>query len=272
MRKITGLYTYPVKSLRGVPVAFSTLDERGLAYDRAWMVVDGAGKFVTQRELPMMATIGAEISLPLYGLLLHAPGMEIDVRNWTAGPRRIVRIWDDEECEAIDQGEDAAQFLRAALDRDDLRLVYMPPDFHRPSRGQGDNVRVGFADGFPLLIASEESLADLNGRLTEPVPMDRFRPNIVVAGCDRPFEEDEWHTFTIAGIPFRGMKRCTRCPITMTDQRTGDRAKKEPLATLAKYRRFGKGACFGVNVNHLGIGQLKLGDTISVTTFAPPPT
>lgn len=273
MRKITGLYIYPVKSLRGTSLQSSELDTRGLVHDRAWMIVDQTGKFVTQRQFPAMAKIMATLE-PEEGLVLgttdtiwtHIPSDE-----WTTGERVTVRIWDDEECEAIDQGSWVAKLLSAVLGAN-LRLVYMPPDFHRPSRrlDPGSQVDVGFADGYPLLVSSEESLADLNGRMETPLPMDRFRPNIVVSGCATPFEEDEWHSFTAGGISFRGMKLCKRCEITQTDQLTGEIASKEPLATLAKYRRIGKGVCFGLNANHLGTGTLRVGDAVEVQKFALP--
>lgn len=270
MRKITGLYIYPVKSLRGISLQTSELDARGLVHDRAWMIVDHANNFVTQRQFPAMAAIYT--GLRPDALLLGADGFDtVRIPTRSAGQRLRVFVWDD-TCEAIDQGGQASVYLSKVLGAD-LRLVYMPPDFHRPSRrlDPGSQVDVGFADGYPLLVASEESMADLNGRMKTPLPMDRFRPNIVVSGCDKPFEEDEWHSFTAGGVSFRGMKLCKRCEITQTDQLTGEIASKEPLATLAKYRKIGKGVCFGLNANHLGMGTLRVGDAIEVQKFELPP-
>lgn len=272
MRKITGLFIYPIKSLQGIAVEAAPLNARGLAFDRAWMLVDPTGRFLTQRELPRMARLAPELGYD--GLKVSSPDagpLVVPIDGWSMGRRLRVGIWDN-ECDAVDQGDDAARWFGSALSTE-CRLVKLPNSSVRLSRrlDPGSNVEVGFADGYPLLVLSEESLADLNSRLALPVPMDRFRPNIVVSGCERPFEEDEWHSFESNGIRFRGMKRCARCVIITTDQKTGERPGKEPLFTLAKYRRSGNNALFGMSANHLDNGVLRIGDAINVVRSELPP-
>lgn len=271
MPRVTGLFIYPVKSLRGIALASCALGPRGLEGDRAFMVTRPDGAFVTQRELPAMATVSTALADEYLKLSVDGRGPLILPKDrWFSRQRVRVRVWDD-ECEAVDQGDVAASWLKAALG-EDVRLVAMPPETVRPTRRRepGTDATVGFADGYPLLVASEESLAELNRRLASPVPMDRFRANVVVAGCDKPHDEDEWHTFTIGALPFRGVKRCARCAITATDQRTGDRGK-EPLKTLATYRRDGKEALFGMNANHLAHGTLRVGDEVAIIRREVPP-
>lgn len=268
MRIISDLFVYPVKSLRGTRVRYWQLDDRGLLHDRAWMVVDHEGNFVTQREVPKMATLAATIRS---GWLVvdgsDGQPLGLPPEAWNIGPRRRVRVWKD-ECEAIDQGDEAARWFTQALGQE-VRLVYMPRNVYRSSRmvDLEDRVQTGFSDGYPLLIASQESLVDLNSRLGTPIPIERFRPNIVVSRCGRPYEEDDWHTIHMSGVTMRVMSRCARCVITTTDHRTGERNSKEPTATLAKYRREGKEVFFAVNVNHINRGLLMIGDRVEVTKW-----
>jgi uncharacterized protein YcbX len=173
-----------------------------------------------------------------------------------------VRIWDD-RCTATWAGEPAARWFSDVLETA-CSLVHIAeanarpvdPDYAPPGH------RVGFADAFPFLLVSEASLADLNGRLATPLPMNRFRPNLVIAGV-RPFGEDDIGPFTIGGIRFTPVKPCDRCGVTTTDQTTGERGV-EPLRTLATYRRSNGKVLFGQNVVHTGTGRLRVGDALLV--------
>jgi uncharacterized protein YcbX len=259
--EIASLHFYPIKSCRGIALGAARLDARGIAGDRAYMVVDGDGGFLTQRELPRMALI--EPRPDGEGLVIEAPGMEpLTVRVDDAGALREVMVWDD-RCQAIDLSDEAALWLTEFL-ATPCRLVRFPPDAVRPVDPtfaiRADD-QVGFSDGFPLLLTSESSLADLNARMAAPLPMNRFRPNVVVRGA-RPYAEDTWTRVRLGGVMANVVKPCARCPITTTDQETARRAN-EPLRTLATYRHVaGKGVMFGQNVIHETPGVLRIGDPV----------
>lgn len=263
---------YPVKSMRGVSVREAVVEPWGLAGDRRWMVVDEDGRYLTQRELPGMAKIvatpdgdgGVVLSASDTGAgELHAPMPK------ESGRTIEVVVWGD-RVQAQAANRDADAWLSAALDRV-CRLVHMgnpaaarpvDPIYGRPAD------RVSFADGFPLLGVSTASLSDLNGRLAQPVPMTRFRPNIEVFG-GTPWAEDKWRQLWIGagrGVAFRAVKPCARCVIVATDQDTGVRARdREPLRTLADFRRGDRGrVLFGQNLVPDGTGRLAVGDRVEV--------
>jgi hypothetical protein len=260
--KISALYYYPIKSCKGVSVERIALDARGFAHDRRLMVVDSAYQFLTQREQARMALI--EPRLQSETLTLNAPGVSPLTLTLTQASTRVeVVIWRD-RCIAIDQGETVSCWLSDFLG-ESCRLVYFADDVVR----QCDQTyalratdQVGFADGFPLLLTSEASLTDLNRRLDTPLPMNRFRPNLVVSGCE-PYAEDTWRHIRINGIVFDVVKPCARCVITTTHQETAERGR-EPLRTLATYRDWQGKATFGQNVIHTALGCLHVGDEIEV--------
>lgn len=234
---------------------------RGLTGDRRWLMVDPDGRFLTQREHGVMATLSAHPTPT--GIRLCANGAEpLDVAI-PQGSGRPVTIWRD-TVEAVDAGDEAAEWLSRRVEMP-VRLVHMPdstlrpvhPDFSQP----GDHV--SFADGFPLLLANEASLDDLNGRLKEPVPMDRFRPNVTVSGFDA-LAEDGWKRVRIGNVTFRAPKLCGRCIVTTTDQETGERLGDEPLKTLSAYRLVGQAAIFGVNLVPDAVGTIHVGDPVDV--------
>jgi uncharacterized protein YcbX len=271
---ISALCVYPVKSCAGIRYDQAELVERGLRYDRQWMVVDPANKFITQREVASMALVKTQLTD--HQLILTAPNLtplSIPLAEHD-GERVDVTVWKD-TCQAVDEGEEAAQWISAALGTD-ARLVRMPPSTERLTSTDYTDVpgTVSFADGYPLLFISEASLEDLNTCLTargkDTLPMNRFRPNVVVAGCE-PYAEDTWQQITIGDIAFDVVKPCARCVITTVDQSIGVSPDiKEPLATLATYRR-GKngGAMFGQNVLHRSLGVLHVGDQIEVLKQEP---
>lgn len=237
---------------------------RGLLGDRLLMITDVDGEFLTQREHPRMALITASLGEEL--LTLRAPGMDtLDVPLKTGGPTSSVVIWRD-TCQAVDQGLPVAQWLSAYLETA-VRLVHLADEFPRPvdprfARTTDDET--SFADGYPFLLIGEESLSDLNGRLSTPLPMDRFRPNIVVRGANA-YAEDGWQQIRIGDITFDIVKPCARCVMTTVDPERGEFDGKEPLATLSTYRRTADGTVsFGQNLLATGTGMIALGDQVEV--------
>lgn len=255
---VAGLFVYPVKSLGGIAVERYELDEFGPHLDRRWMVIDGAGAFQTQRWRPRMALI--RTALTEHGSVrLTAPGMEELIVPPGGGRSREVTVWKD-TCRAEGCGAEADQWLSTFLGGV-CRMVYMPDSTVRPiGRAAPAPGRVSFADAYPLLLLSEASLADLNSRLDEPLPMNRFRPNIVVGGVPA-FAEDGWRGFAAGDVRFAVTKQCVRCVLTTIDQETAA-GGVEPLRTLATYRRVADGVVFGVNLAHGGPGRIVLGDSV----------
>ncbi len=260
---LSGLYVYPIKSCGGIALESATVSATGLRHDRRWMLVDEAGGFLSQRRLPRMALISVRFA-PEH-LIVSAPGMpdlELPLQPETADLVDVC-VWGDEGRGALVGGE-ADRWFGEFLEFS-CRLVYKPDDDVRlvDSLYAEDGDQVGFADGFSFLLISEASLDDLNGRLEEPVPMNRFRPNLVVRGCE-PYAEDGWSLVRVGVVPFRVAEPCPRCAITMVDQKTGARAK-EPLRTLATYRKSGEGVMFGRNLIHASLGTVRVGDPVEVT-------
>ncbi len=286
--KVKSLHFYPIKSCRGIELRQMQIGPMGPEHDRRYMVVNGKDVFVAQRGDNTQGTIGVRsmcMIVPRFGVsgfVLSAPGMPDLPLPFSGlpGPERQVQIW-RQIVPAVDQGNEAAEWFTEYLSRTvpgTYRLVHMPDPGTR--RTEIDDVGVAFADGFPLLITSQASLDALNETRdpgTAPIPMDRFRTNIVIEGCD-PFFEDELlrRRFTIGDVTFTGVKPCVRCPITTINQVTGE-CGKFPLNMLAKHHEkfhgpllkeldpdAPKGAIFGMNVNHDGTGTISRGDTLIV--------
>lgn len=263
MIRVSGLYCYPIKSCQGVFLRFADVTDRGLSHDREWMVVDAEGGFISQRTQPALARV--RVSLEGDRLLLAAPGTDglaLPLESAGSGTRTVT-IWRDTVV-AESAGPRAARWFEDLLGFP-CELVRMPTATVRrpdPTLSRPDD-RVGFADAFPFLLLSEASLTELNRRLERPLPMDRFRPNIVVDGCGA-HAEDGWSSLRIGGVLFRVVKPCARCVITTTDQRTGARGP-EPLRTLATYRTVGGKVLFGQNLLHEGRGTIRAGDSCEVS-------
>lgn len=272
MIRLSALYLYPVKSLGGIPVSAANVDALGLVGDRRFMVVDAQDRFLTQRTLPRMALLRPTLGPAT--LRLEQPdgtGIAVPLASDPAAPLRRVTVWKSEGLLAEDAGDEAAAWLGAAL-ATPCRLVRIGRAFHRPvskaAAVAGDVV--SFADAYPFLVLSEASLADLNDRLAErgedPLPMNRFRPNLVVSGC-APYAEDTWPHFQIGGVRFRAGGPCARCVVTTTDQETAVRGK-EPLRTLATYRRDPHDPAdvnFGQNLLHeTKAGTLRVSDVVQL--------
>ncbi len=255
---VAGIHVYPVKSCRGLALSEARLTPRGLAHDREWMVIRPDGVFVSQRQLPQMAWVETELTGT--HLVLRSPGqpaLEIPMAERHRSSREV-QIWAD-RCPALDEGDAAAAWLTENLSTP-LRLVRFLRGHRRLSNREWTReLEAGnaFSDGFPLTVLSEESLADLNRRIGGPaLPMDRFRPNLVLRGGDA-YVEDRTRRLTGDGIEIRLVKPCTRCRITTTDQATAE-VGIEPLRTLATYRRDHSldGVVFAQNaVIRSGVGQ-----------------
>lgn len=258
---LSAINLYPIKSARGISLESSTLDDFGLTGDRRWMVVDSAGRFVSQREAHKLAL--AEVAVEGEDVLVSGAEvgeLRVGPPSATASSLRVT-IWGD-ECQAIDGGPVAAEWFTRFLGFQ-ARLVFMPDSTFRtvnpdyvPARR-----RVSFADAYPLLLATEGSLADLNRRMDQPLPMNRFRPNLVVSGSE-PFAEDQWKRVQVGEVAFDVVKPCDRCVTTTIDQATAA-AGKEPLRTLAQFRKWNGQVYFGQNIVHQSPGTLRMGDLVT---------
>ncbi len=271
MLSVSQLYIYPVKSLGGISVNSAVITDRGLQYDRRYMLVDKNNIFLTQRELPAMALLTPAIEAD--ELIIRHKGKEEDqislplIPGFT-GDVSSVRIWDD-RCSGQYISREVDEWVSDQL-KVKCRLVYMPETTRRkvdPMYAGPDDI-TSFSDGYPLLLIGQASLDDLNNRLDEPLPMDRFRPSVVMAGSS-PFEEDTFEEFSIREINFYGVKLCARCVITTTNQETVIKGK-EPLKTLATYRLKNNNIYFGQNVLCDGEGEISVGDEIEIRKIKPP--
>jgi len=246
--RIAALHYYPLKSARGIELERARLTNAGFEDDRRWMLVSGAGRFLTQRELPRLALLQARLSPD--ALLLSAPQRpQISISLLRQGERRTVIVWRD-QCQAFDQGDEVAAWLQAFLGRE-CRLVRFDPAHRRLSEREWTGefeADVRFSDGFPMLAINTASLVDLNSRLPAPLPLDRFRANIVLTGL-QPYDEDRIDELYGDGVRLRMVKACTRCRITTTNQDSGEVEGEEPLRTLRQYRYDPglHGVCFGQN-------------------------
>lgn len=256
---------YPIKSLSGISVKNAKIEERGLMFDRRWMLINEKNEFLTQREFPMMAAIG--VALDDKNLVIS---FKTDKKKIAFAPKTEetanVKIWRSTVRARIYEKE-TNQWFSDVL-QTNCRLVLMPEESKRivnpiyAVRKFQD--KVSFADGYPFLLIGENSLSDLNGKLENPVPMNRFRPNLVISGT-KPFAEDEWKKIKIGDSVFHVVKPCDRCVITTIDQRSGVKDGKEPLKTLNGFRNKNGKVLFGqylIAENSGGI--LEVGDRLEI--------
>jgi uncharacterized protein len=264
---IAGLYVYPVKGCAGYSVNSVALTARGFENDRLYMIVEPDGTFLTQRQIPSLCLIRP--TLTDNGILLEAPSRpQIHVPFVKDAELRSVRVWKD-QCLVHYQGKDIEDWLTSFLGRP-CGLIRMSEDHPRPvdQRYAKPGDIVSFADGYPFLIANEASLDELNSRLENTIPMDRFRPSIVLRG-DHPWEEDNWKSLATQDMAMEIVKTCARCVVTTVDQKTAERGK-EPLTTLATYRTVGdKGVIFGQNAVPRRLGTIRIDEMVQIVFTNP---
>lgn len=257
---VQSLHIYPLKSARGIEVSEAQVGDRGFEHDRRFMLVDERGGFLSQRQLPQMALLETEIQGELLVVRRAGQGsLQVPLRPGE-GAAVSVQVWGD-RCDALEI--EGGGWFSEALGRL-CRLVYMPEDAVRlvdPDYASHGEV-VSFADGFPYLVVSQGSLEQLSERVGEPMSAGRFRPNLVIGGCE-PGAEDGWKRVRIGGAVFSLLKPCSRCEIVTIDPDSGH-AGKEPLATLAGYRKQGKKVLFGQNAVAQGRGRVRRGDAVQV--------
>jgi len=263
MINLSNITYYPIKACRGFDVLESRVERMGLANDRRMMVVTPEGEFLTQREHAKLALVTP--ALKNDSVTLSAPNFDsIRFAIQKSGTSTPVNIWKSKGVSAIDQGDESAQWLSDWLGVS-VRLVHVDEKIKRKLNRDfaiSADDYTGFADGYPILIISEASLQDLNSKLGSPLPMNRFRPNIVVQNCD-PFAEDTWKRIRIGDVEMALVKPCPRCEVITIDKETLER-NKEPLKTLATYRKQKGGAMFGMNVIPLNEGEIKVGMRVKV--------
>ncbi len=273
MATVTALITYPIKGCGGIELSDAALTPAGLAHDRSFMVIGEDGVFRSQRRDPRLALIAPAIDAEGRVLTLRAPGTEpIEIAVDADGPRRPVTLFDVPYF-GIDQGDAVAGWLTELLGVAS-RLVRVPPEHRRVTDGLIPGTS-GYADSSPMHILSTESLVDLNDLIVErggaPLPMNRFRPNIVVTGWGEPYREDDMRRITLGDTEFGYAKPAIRCAVTLVDQYAGARSGPEPLRTLAVTRRVPQGGvAFGSKFAVLRTGRIAVGDEVVVTEWAPP--
>lgn len=260
--RLTEIWIYPIKSMGGIRVPSAKVAEKGLMYDRRWMLIDSENNFITQREHHSMAFFKINIS---------AEGFEINFKSDFSflpfqpplEPTHIqAKIWDDEVI--VQEVNITLSNWFSKKIGIDCKLVQFPEANSRliDARYRIKNENVSLADGYPMLIIGQSSMDDLNARMTSPLPMHRFRPNLVFTG-GKPYEEDTWRNFSVGKNRMIGVKPCARCVLTTVDQQTAQ-AGKEPLATLATYRRKENKIYFGQNVIAVDYDEIFEGDFISL--------
>lgn len=271
--RLSSIHVYPVKGLRGYDVPEAVVEPWGLRGDRRFMLVDGDGRFLTQREYPRLtqAFAGYRADGALRVTSTAAVGLpELVVPLPTDGELIQVTVWRS-TLAAMLAGDEADGWFTKLLGAA-TRLVYLDDPTRRPvnpDHGLATD-RVSFADGYPLLATTDGSLDQLNdwllesGDVDDPLPMNRFRPSIVVGGVE-PWAEDGWRSLTVGGVPFRVASMCGRCVVTTTDQDTGER-ERQPLRVLGQRRRFGSKLVFGQNlIPDLpgGTARIAVGDPVT---------
>lgn len=256
---LASIHVYPVKSLGGFAVTEAVLTDRGLEHDRRWMLVDPEGRFLTQREHAAMACLHTSIHGNGFRVIDRRNGDTLDLPwKMDAGEERMCGIWSD-RVRTVRGGADWSAWFTGRLGAP-VELVYMPDRTRRHTDGRYAKGITSLSDGFPYLVLSQASLDELNTRLEQPVPMDRFRPNLVVSG-GVPYQEDGWTEMHVGDVAFQLVKPCGRCLIVTTDQHTGTRSK-EPLRTMATYRSRGAKVLFGMNAMGPSFGTIRVGDLI----------
>ncbi|QXV64544.1 MOSC domain-containing protein [Mucilaginibacter sp. 21P] len=266
MHRISQLIIYPIKSLGGIELTSAKVTDRGLEHDRRWMLIDDDNRFLSQREYAQLAL--CQVSLEHHGLkVTYTPDesfITIPLKPLKQDTLEVT-IWDDTCIGQLVSDEVDGWFTEKL--RKGCRLVYMPDETHRQTdlRYTSEGMVTSFSDAYPLLLIGQSGLDDLNTRLEEPLPMNRFRPNIVFTGGS-PYSEDLMNHIQINNLNFYGVKLCARCIMTTIDQQTLAKGK-EPLKTLAKYRRKDNKILFGQNIALTDTGVIHVGDELTVLSM-----
>lgn len=271
---LTAINRFPVKSCRGEPLDEAYVEPWGLRGDRRWMLVDDAGEVITARVVHPMLLVHPRLIDG--GVVLTHPDLPTLTVPAPDGSALVtVQVWDS-VLDAAPAGAEADAWFTKAMGRS-AHLVYLDDPTRRPTnpaRSEPED-RVSFADGYPLLLTTEESHARLNEFIAEgpradegPLPMLRFRPSVVVRGAPA-WDEDGWRRLRIGGVTFRAVKGCDRCVLTTLDPDTAV-GGKEPIATLARHRRWDGKTWFGINLIPDDVGAIRVGDEVEILTAADP--
>jgi uncharacterized protein len=261
---VTEINIYPLKSCRGITLEKAEVTKKGFLHDREYLIVDKNGKFITQRQQPILAKIGVKLSQN--SLTLSFENDSFTFTPTLTGTEVEVQVWGDRPV-GIDQGDKVSHWLQKISGKD-YRLVKQSPQHPRivdQKYAPKSTDEVSFADGFPYLLTNTASLDYLNEKLVQPIPMNRFRPNIVIK-TEQPFEEDNWKVIKIGTLTFDVVKPCSRCVVITTDQLTGERNNgQEPLRTLSTFREICQGQImFGMNMIPREIGEINKGDEVTI--------
>jgi len=260
---IDSLFIYPIKSLGGILLQSANLLERGFEYDRRWMLVDANGVFLTQREFPILALFSTQIGVNHILVKSKLSGDKVSVPLIPEGKEEImVTVWDD-KVPAVEVSLEVSTWFSNEIGKA-IRLVYMPDNSERliDANYANNSEIVSFADGYPVLVANTTSLYELNSRLNQSVTIDRFRPNIVVAG-ERPFEEDDWKSITIGTIQLSLVKKCARCVMVNINPNTAEK-ETSVLSVLASFRKKNNSVFFGINGFAKVGGIINVGDKVEI--------
>lgn len=270
-RSLSEIWIYPIKSLGGTKVERAKVQPKGLELDRRWMLVDAVGKFITQRTCPQMALFRVQIDNTLLVVNQHQPGgrgSSISFEQDTLSNKTLTATIFDDTVETVEVHPDLSQWFSFHLGFP-CTLVRFPEENPRrvDVRYAVNNDHVSLADAYPYLVIGQSSLNDLNARMMQSLPINRFRPNFVFTDGE-PFEEDTWKNISIGTTRFAGVKPCARCTIPTIDHETGVKGM-EPTVTLARYRKLNNNIYFGQNLIALEPGEVNVGDEIVVHEFKP---
>ncbi len=263
--RVSGLFIYPVKSLKGISLEVSEVGFKGLKWDRRWMLVDQNNRFLSQREFPVLAKFKTEISDNYLKISVEKKNKSLKIKIGEFPVEKItVTVWDD-KLEALVYGSEINDWFKEILGME-VRLVFQPEDSIRAIDGKyavtGEE-ETSMSDGYPILIIGEKSLKFLNSKCPEKIDLERFRPNILFEGGEAHIE-DSFEAFSIGNTELHGVKRCARCVMTTINPETLIKTK-EPLATLSTYRKSGNKILFGQNVVVHKMGEIRVGDILVIT-------
>ncbi len=262
---LKGIYIYPIKSLGAISLTNSETTENGIMHDRRWMLIDEHHRFMSIRNNPEFLFFKVGFSKDSFKISHHESSLELPLSIHNGEEVRC-QIWDD-EVEAIQCNPEINQWFSERIGTQ-CSLVYMPDESERKIKPDWGGTEVSFSDGYPLLVAGEAALRDLNNKMNEPVEMMRFRPNLVFAG-GHPYSEFNWGKFSVGNVKFQGLKPCTRCIVTTYDPHTAVKGK-EPLLTLSR-QKINNNIVFGQHAKSVEFGDIKVGDTIEVSDFKSQP-